>query len=85
MKEHDGGPAFPQPERMPGAALIDGPPEKGLSLLDYFAGQAITAIISENGTKLFSVNSVMAYDQAEAMLTERAHRFLAAQKEHGDG
>lgn len=67
---NDGGPAFP---------IIDGLGDgfKGLSLRDWFAGQALAAIIQADGAqyigtlKYQAVNAKFAYEHADAMIAER--------------
>ena len=60
MAKPDGGPAFPQDE-------FGG--VKGMSLRDYFAGQALTRATS-NGWPAKEIAS-WAYEIADAMLAER--------------
>lgn len=86
-KPHDGGPAFPEPERIAG----DGRPltedhgyrQPGMSLRDYFAGQALTGLmlapLSDTLERVLPIDewvmedfAVEAYRLADAMLAERA-------------
>lgn len=64
-KIYDGGPAFP-------IRLTDAIQAEGMSLLDYFAGQALggSIITTDEPQELAS----HAYEVAEAMLAERAKR-----------
>ena len=62
MKE-DGGPAFPGP--------FGGEPI-GMTLRDYFAGQALSGLIVNPDTvSVYCPLSMRAYEIADAMLTER--------------
>jgi hypothetical protein len=61
----DGGPAFPQGACVPSS-------QDGMSLRDWFAGQALGAIIDVHGGKLSSKGIAhVCYDFADAMLAER--------------
>jgi len=82
-KRDDGGPAFPQPE-------INGDPVNswargcgGLSVRDWFAGQALAGmnktdkrlaweIADDDGTDMPDECAKMAYQLADAMLKERS-------------
>ena len=82
----DGGPVYPVIH--PGFLYGDGssdPPEihsEGLSLLDYFAGQALTRLVDrcippygeERDPWSYEVTAGEAYSAAEAMLKEREKR-----------
>jgi hypothetical protein len=62
----DGGPAFPLPSE-PGF-----PAELGMTLRDYFAGQALVAIAAKLNGKLYPSGAArIAYDMADAMLKKR--------------
>lgn len=77
----DGGPAFPRT-----GGTVDGPnvpewapPQTGMSLRDYFAGQALAALIATYGTANGEDDHLLpwcaagdAYDYADAMLKARA-------------
>lgn len=79
MSAGDGGPAFPRPmghNREPhyqGRATND--PQRGMSLRDWFAGQALTGMIAyaaaREGAFLFDAIAEDAYILADAMLAER--------------
>ena len=89
-KPNDGGPAFPRPyaddqHTPPDAEYKQAQP--GMSLLDYFAGQAMAgmlanesitngldAITDSEGEDVPWVIAMDAYDQAEEMLHERERR-----------
>lgn len=79
--EQDGGPAFPQPldASIPNYDDHGSPVPSGMSLRDYFAGQALAAIVdftdSENytmGKEAAQQVSQTCYMLADAMLVERA-------------
>lgn len=81
-KPDDGGPAFSRPAS---TEYEDGPNEtncthsEGMSLRDYFAGQALTGLLTANTAFLEAPQplSVVAYGLADAMLREapaEAHR-----------
>lgn len=66
MSEQDGGPAFPQP---------DASDNCGMSLRDWFAGQALAGILGSPETDrdaTFDMIAQDAYDHADAMLEARA-------------
>lgn len=77
----DGGPAFPVPQNENFVASDSGP---GMSLRDWFAGQALTGYLAnEHGAYAVVKASaspddanrrfaITAYDLADAMLAERA-------------
>lgn len=67
MKPNDGGKAFPLGSPFPGLT------EYGMTLRDYFAGQALVAIItaSTSGHAMPTVWSDTSYKVADAMLAER--------------
>jgi hypothetical protein len=68
-------PAFPQPNQMhPGNPDAESGP--GMTLLDYFAGQALTTMNIGNPADILFVAQI-SYDAAEAMLAERAKRMIA--------
>jgi hypothetical protein len=72
----DSGPAFPRPKFWPtdGEPDLEGHPQGGMSLRDYFAGQALAGNCGYS-TSGESVNSrtlaVEAYTIADLMLAER--------------
>lgn len=69
-KINDGGPAYP-------AARVDGhfaPTHTGMSLRDYFAGQALAGLAAHYGTPSEAAKDALpeiAYKIAELMLAER--------------
>lgn len=64
-KEKDGGQAFPHGDPTNGGEL-------GMSLRDWFAGQALSWLCSR-GTKGYPLNIIadLAYELSDAMLEER--------------
>lgn len=46
--------------------------QEGMSLRDYFAGQALGAALAENGSVLADLSAKEAYRAADAMLAARA-------------
>jgi hypothetical protein len=67
MSSNDGGPAFPRLIRYPNSHLEN---EDGMSLRDYFAGQALVAIIPDAISPL-TEEAERAYRWADAMLKAR--------------
>ena len=73
MSEHDGGPAFPIPdERDPvtGEGIIQG--SSGMSLRDWFAGQALAGLLAHASGEAPESAPRKAYQLADAMLAVRA-------------
>jgi hypothetical protein len=56
----DGGPAFPYRDRYP-----------GMTLRDWFAGQALAGLLASKGYHERSVAATDAFNLADAMLTAR--------------
>lgn len=74
MAKSDGGPAFPEPERWAGKehgpyTEDHGYRHKGMSLRDYFAGQALALCYHEDVQ--FQTVADDAYRLADAMLARR--------------
>lgn len=86
-KSKDGGSAFPRPTHVelddsdtrPAKGNITG--DDGMSLRDWFAGQALAGLLAKHGTNYFGwthtegLNQTaqeQAYKHADAMLAERA-------------
>ena len=70
--QNDGGPAFP----VPNDANVN--QQEGMTLRDWFAGQALPGILSSSGCKLFREDEIAqhelaeyAYRLADAMLKAR--------------
>jgi hypothetical protein len=79
VSAHDGGPAFPSQTdtfRTPDGRSVWRPAESGMTLRDYFAAQALPALIAafvddaRRGVKSESP-AVVAYQMADAMLRAR--------------
>lgn len=68
MSEQDGGPAFPFP------ALNTLASSSGMTLRDWFAGQALVAMLSGDKCEYADLLARFAYRQADAMLAERAKK-----------
>lgn len=71
-KRNDGGPAF---AALATTAMGDVHHQEGMSLRDWFAGQALVAFIAADGAQFFErVNDHAedAYAQADAMLKARS-------------
>ena len=73
MSEKTGGPAFPVlPPCTPGGSVPSGYPfpDNGMTLLDYFAGEAMAKCPLGLGSDM----AKWCYDRAEAMIEEREKR-----------
>ena len=68
----DGGPAFPRPASSADVGYVE-PAEIGMSLRDWFAGQALAGIAATNilNAKLGREVATLAYAIADAMLEAR--------------
>lgn len=62
----DGGAAFPHDARDIGKA-----PANGMSLRDYFAGQALNGMLAADTSAVPRYTAIAAYDFADAMLAAR--------------
>lgn len=84
--KNTGGPAFPsvrewkndgdQLAHAPNGAVVQAGGveqlhEPGMALRDYFAAQAMHALLSIDGTTYFENRAAAAYEMADAMLEER--------------
>lgn len=67
-KNNDGGPAFPIP--VEDWRDIPGHPAPGMTLRDWFAGQALIGLCAE-GLRTSVGNAEYAYEQADAMIAQR--------------
>ena len=79
MSNETGGPAFAMPSGMEPKVDITTHYNEGMTLLDYFAGQALPAVITTLQAKrhiTFEMVAIDAYRYAEAMLVERKRRGL---------
>jgi hypothetical protein len=75
----DGGPAFPTP----GEEFIEGPQGRcpasawgmegkpGMTLRDWFAGQALQGLLAKDGNKSSKYTALLAYEYADAMISAR--------------
>ena len=76
---NDGGPAFPRPasEDKRAGSIHEGDyaerAETGMSLRDWFAGQAMAAFLTGDveGNDTFKTTARISYEQADAMIAER--------------
>lgn len=72
-----GGPAFPVPvDGATDGRTHDG----GMTLLDWFAGQALVGLVSESGRYDAAGAALDAYDLATAMLAEKSRREALVQE-----
>jgi hypothetical protein len=67
MNLKNGGPAFPN---ITPDMNVDGGP--GMTLRDWFAGQVLALVLSQDGSRIAGKLAANAYEIADAMLTERA-------------
>ena len=73
MTIKDGGPAFPS--KLWGQSHSDGLKHDGMSLRDWFAGQAISGIWADGELKgSYDDLAELAYEQADAMLRAKEDR-----------
>jgi len=72
-----GGPAFPRPIGFhPHVGGTYSPAQMGMTLLDWFAGQALAGLLSDETIERLQPEGYAkaAYDYAEAMIEERTKR-----------
>ena len=83
MTEHNGGPAFPtgEPHVEPGMYYQGPPPSQGMTLRDYFAGQALAGLAVETVRDSKITIAGACYTMADYMLAERAKE----KETQGDG
>ena len=72
MTTNDGGPAFPRPYSATDEVPIPG--QQGMSLRDWFAGQALASMAHPEATELAKASAVYAWEVSDAMLAEKAER-----------
>lgn len=73
-KKNDGGPAFPMPANYTGEdgpANYDHEPEHGMSLRDWFAGQAMAGLLHKGGYNRWDYLAEDAFNIADEMLKAR--------------
>ena len=69
MSERDGGPAFPiQPPRASPGEWASGAWSSGMSLRDWFAGQALAGLMADASMDIKRETAVGAYRMADFML-----------------
>lgn len=73
----DGGPAFPIAPIVIGERLFDANESYGMTIRDYFAGQALNAVMRFGGSDMWNTDrqpamASLAYEMADAMLAERS-------------
>lgn len=79
MRQEDGGPVFPSPIATDGDGNVMQPQYWGMSLRDWFAGQALAGMHAYGVDNIVSRNTLdwdadiakRAYDAADAMLRAR--------------
>lgn len=71
MAKDDGGPAFPRPysDSVNGLRAWE---QEGISMRDYFAAQALQAVIGQAAWKNVDQAAEAAYEYADAMILARA-------------
>ena len=78
----DGGPAFPAPMFTRQADGLPMCPQEfglgGMTLRDYFAGQALAGLLADSNATSRSLYAKDAYDLADAMLAARERKGGAA-------
>ena len=80
MNTNDGGPAFPHGPLGDSITFDDGrtshqwPAHAGMTLRDWFAGQALCGLLANDSDSHPNADAEHAYDIAEAMLREREGR-----------
>ncbi len=68
MSDTDGGPVFPNHDAL-GEKTTS---ESGMSLRDWFAGQALIGMLAKANPETYKEAAVNAYAYADVMLAERA-------------
>lgn len=69
--QHDGGPAFPHNKELSDGSFSY---HSGMTLRDWFAGQALNGMLSESDDYSFEGAAKASYEQADAMLAERSKK-----------
>lgn len=72
-KLDDGGPAFPIPQQQftDGVTIVSAQGHDGMSLRDWFAGQALTGLLTRGPGVEMSSRCQQAYNYADAMIDFR--------------
>jgi hypothetical protein len=73
MEKDNGGPAFPQPQTVTDGQ-ISHPCDYdrgGMSLRDWFAGQALLVVLQKDGSTFGTLGVARAYRIADMMIEER--------------
>jgi hypothetical protein len=69
---NDGGPAFPHFKTHPVTGCVELCPQDGMSLRDYFAGQALAGALADPTCDVSPIElAKIAYREADAMLAAR--------------
>ena len=69
---NDGGPAFPHFKTDPYSSKVELCPQGGMTLRDYFAGQALAGALADPTCDISPVElAKIAYREADAMIAER--------------
>lgn len=77
-KVDDGGPAFPQPETKNGNTVADEHGQGGMTLRDYFAGQALAGLLSDPNVAQGSENWARSPGKFAMEVAESAYAFADA-------
>ena len=72
-KPHDGGRAFPRPHSTEDRNRNPAPDQEGMTLRDYFAGQALVGFLANSSLREMTAAEIAgrAGTQADAMIAER--------------
>ena len=72
-KQNDGGPAFPRQSHTErwNEEKQEFEQDAGISLRDWFAGQALAGIMTDPGAPRVHITAKIAYECADAMLNAR--------------
>ena len=81
MSERDGGAAFPQPIAVSAAGDVYYSGDFGMSLRDWFAGQALSGILASSETALLFSSAVVSRMDMARSAYEFADFMLAARKQ----
>lgn len=74
-KIEDGGPAFPRPDERNAYDVVMRPGDPGMTLRDWFAGQAMAAMIPDIKVgETWGLMAADAYQASDEMLLERSKK-----------